>query len=104
MLLSLDPLANILLEFQAIAPTRAVWPWYVKNFWFFTTSQSWTYPECVPTAKVFEETLQEVLVTKSLDPNSTNLTTLEFVAFQRYTELLSPTASTLEADQSTKFK
>ena len=102
--LSLDPLATRLFVFQAIAPTRPVWPLYVNVFLFFMQSQSWTSPEWVPTPNTFDDGVELTLVIKSFSLNSTNRTTLEFPAFQIYTLLLSPTASRLEADQSTKFK
>jgi len=41
---------------------------------------------------------------KSFEVSSTNLRTLKFPAFQRYTLLLSPTVSRLEADQSIKLR
>lgn len=102
--LSLDPLAKILFEFQEMAPTRAVWPLQVKIFLCFTQSQSWTSPVWVPTPSTFEDGLEQVLVTKSLDGNYTNLITLELPAFHKYTLLLRPTARRLVEDQSTRLR
>lgn len=102
--LSLEPLANILFVFHAIAPTLPLCPVYVYVFLFFTQSQSWTCPECVPTPKTFEVGLEDVLVTKSFSLNYTNLTTLELPAFQIYTLLLNPTESKLFDDQSIKLR
>ena len=87
-----------------MAPTRPECPLNVKIFLFLMQSQSWVSPEWVPTAKTFEEGLDEQLVTKSFSFSYTNLTTLEFPAFHMYTLLLNPTANKFVEDQSTKLR
>lgn len=63
--LSLDPLAKTLFVFQAMAPTLPPCPLKILYFLVFSQSQSCTYPPWVPTAKVFEDGLDDVLVTRS---------------------------------------
>lgn len=82
-LLSLDPLAYILLVFQAMAPTLAVWPLVVMIFLCLMQSHNWTSPICVPTPNTFDDGLEEQLVTRSLEDSYTNLTTLELPAFHK---------------------
>jgi hypothetical protein len=102
--LSREPLARILFEFQPRAPTLAVWPVYVCTIDCLIQSQICTYPECVPTPNIFDVGLKFVLVIISSELSSTNRTTFELPAFQRYTLLLNPTANKLELDQSIKLR
>lgn len=104
MFLSREPLANTLLEFHAIAPTRPVCPRIVWIFLSLLQSQSWTSPEWVPTPRTFELGVKELLVTRSLEFSSSNFTTFELFPFQMYTLLLRPTLKRLLEDQSSKFK
>lgn len=80
--LSREPLAKILFEFQARAPTRPVCPRNVWTFLNLLQSQSWTSPECVPTPRMLEVGAKQLLVTRSLAVNSSSFTTLELFPFQ----------------------
>ena len=103
MLLSLEPVLRRV-EFQDIAPTRFVCPVIVLSFFILTTSQIWTSPLFVPTAKIGPFNDQDTEVAESLTPRSQSLLTLEFDAFHRYTLEERPTAIRFCVDQSIKFR
>ena len=83
MFLSRDPLAKIWFEFHETEPTRAPCPSNVDTFLLLIASHNWTSPECVPTARMFEVWLQDVLVTKSFEFSYSNRITLALFAFHK---------------------
>ena len=70
-------------EFQAIAPTRFVWPDRMRILFILLTSQICTYPLFVPRPSWGPFRDQDTEVAESEMPRSQSLVTLELVAFQR---------------------
>jgi hypothetical protein len=80
--LSREPVL-IMVEFQAIAPTRLVCPCKIRSLFILLTSQIWTSPEFVPSPKREPWSAHDTEVAESERPRSHSFVTLEFAAFQR---------------------
>lgn len=83
MLLSLEPVLKNTGLFQAIDATLPMCPTIVRTFASFSASHSCTSPVLVPTARMLFLGHQDVAVTRSLNPSSHSLLTLEVKAFHK---------------------
>ena len=90
--------------FHAMVPTRAVCSAITRIFLHVCASQICTSPALVPTARCVPRCVHETDVMQSSGPRSHSFVTLLVHALHRYTQLPSPTASTLSDDQSTRFR
>ena len=100
---SRDP-EKSMFEDQAKVPTRERWPVIVRINLHLCASQIWTSPVFVPTAKNVPRCVHATEHTESEGAKSHSFVTRDVHADHKYTHDPKPTAKTLCADQSTKFK